>query len=369
MTRTARTVVLLLATVLAAACGGGQRTPMEVTVGVILPLQSGVGAAAASALRGAELAAEEVGAEGAVRLNLRTADDGGSFERAAQIFTRIAGETDAVAVIGAFTDSVAVSLSPLASRTKLLLISPGATGEVPYAGDFFFRTALPATLQGRALAEYALGAGLRRVSVMYDSNEYGTAVALAFVEEFVAGGGEVVAQRLFRDGTRDFERFVRAVRSERPQALVFAGYPDEGAAFFEQAAEAELVNLRVLAPDSFANEEAVREMAGRAHGMIVAAAFFRDNPVPAVRAFVRAYRGKFGHDPDPFAAQAYDAVRVVALALRKVGAADRTRLREAVATIRDYPGVTGTLTFDRFGNPAREVLLLRVDGSRLVVLP
>jgi branched-chain amino acid transport system substrate-binding protein len=360
-------VALLVAMVAAGCAGAGQRSPIDATVGVVLPLRSGVAAAAASALRGVQLAAEEINADGSIRVALETADDGGSPERAAQIFERIAGEPRTVAVIGALTDSVAVSLSPLASRTKTLLISPGATGEVPYAGDFFFRTALPATLQGRALADYALRSGLRRVSVIYDHNEYGTAVALAFVEAFVAGGGEVIGQRLFRDGTRDFERFVRALRTEEPQALLFAGYPDEGAAFFSQAAEAGL-SLRVLAPDSFANEEAVREMGGRAHGMVVTSAFFTDNPVPAVRAFVRAYREKFNLEPDQFAAQAHDALRVVAFGLKRVGTADRAKLRDAAAGIRDYPGVTGTMTFDRFGNPAREVLLLRVDGSRLVVL-
>jgi ABC-type branched-subunit amino acid transport system substrate-binding protein len=48
---------------------------------------------------------------------------------------------------------------------------------------------------------------------------------------------------------------------------------------------------------------------------------------------------------------------------------DRAKLREALASTHDYPGVTGTITFDRLGNPARDVQLLRVDGGRLVVLP
>jgi len=366
--------VALCVAVVAAACARPQQAAGPVRLGVLLPFDSGVAAAAASALRGAQLAADETRAEGEVRLELVVEDERGSPERATASFARMAEDGRLAAVVGGLTDSVAFALSPQASRRGLPVVSPGATGEVPYAGHYFFRTALPATLQGPALAQYALRRGWRRAGVMYDSNDYGTAVALSFVQAFRTGGGEVVGQRLYRDGTRDFARFVRAVHEERPEVLLLAGYPDEGNLFLEQAARAG-VRVPLLAPDSYANPEAVREAGGRAHGMVVAAAFFPDNPLPRVRAFVRQFQQRFGTAPDAFAAQGYDAVKVLAFALKRSaavrpdGTVDRQRLRNTLASLQDYPGVTGTLTFDRFGNPAREVLLLQVDRTALVVLP
>jgi branched-chain amino acid transport system substrate-binding protein len=343
-----------------------------VRVGLLLPLNSGVSAAAASALKGAQLAAEEVGAGGEFRLELLVEDDRGSAERALASFARMAEDGRVGAVVGGLTDSVAVALSPQASRRGLPVVSPGATGEVPYAGHYFFRTALPASLQGPALARYALRRGWR-AGVIYDSNDYGTGVALSFVRAVQEGGGVVVGQRLYRDGTRDFSRFVRAVQEEGPDVVLLAGYPDEGNLFLEQAGRAG-VRLSVLAPDSYANPEAVRAAGGWAHGMVVAAAFFPEDPLPRVRAFVRQYQQRFGSTPDAFAAQAYDAVKIVGFALKRAGAVrpdgrvDRERLRNALAALRDYPGVTGVLAFDRFGNPAREVLLLQVDRTTLRVL-
>lgn len=352
----------------------GTRGPAEVGVACLLPLTSGVAEAALSAQRGVQLAVEEVNAEGRIRMDLRISDDRGSLERAGALFAEAVASPRVAAVIGGFTDTVAIALSPAAFRAQVPLISPGATGEIPFAGNFFFRTALPASLQGQALAAFARRSGLRRVAVLHDTTEYGASVANSFVGAFLGpGGGSVTGQRRFQDGTRDFRPFLQAIRSENAQAVLFAGYPDEGRVFLAQAVEAGL-KLPVLAPDAFANPEVVTALGGAAEGLVVVSTFFPESTVPAVRGFVRAYRGKYGITPDAFAAQAYDAVKVLAFALKQIripptGPLDRTRVRNALAGLQDYPGVTGTLRFDPSGNAAREAMVLRVQGSRFVVVP
>lgn len=365
-----RTGVRLFLTLALLVTGCGRGGPVRVELQAILPLSSGVAEAAASALRGIQLAVEEINAEGRLQVDLTVADDRGSPERASALLVQAATRPRLAAVIGGLTDTVATALSPLAARTRVPLVSPGATGEIPYAGFYFFRTSLTSAAQGEALAGFALRTGLRRVSTMYDTNEYGTAVELAFVRAFRAGGGVIPGERTFRDGTRDFSRYVRALQTERPQALLFAGYPDEGQVFLTQVGQGG-VRILLLVPDSFAHPRVVRSL-GQTASLVVAASFFPESAVPVVGGFVRAYRAKFKEDPDPFAAQAYDAAKLVAAALRRAGvpeagALDRARVRDAIASTRDYPGVTGTLTFDRFGSLTREALLLQARGENLVV--
>ncbi|MDR5708315.1 MAG: ABC transporter substrate-binding protein [Armatimonadota bacterium] len=354
-------------------CQGAQG-PVGVEVACLLPLTSGVAEAALSAQRGVQLAVEEVNAEGRIRMELRISDDRGSFERAGALFTEAVASPRIAAVIGGFTDTVAIALSPAAVRAQVPLISPGATGEIPFAGNFFFRTALPAALQGQALAAFARRSGLRRVTVLHDTTEYGASVANSFVEAFLGpGGGSVTGQRRFQDGTRDFRSLLQAIRSENVQAVLFAGYPDEGKVFLAQTVETGL-RFVVLSPDAFANPEVVTALGKNAEGLVVTSAFFPESTIPAVRSFVRAYRGKYGVNPDAFAAQAYDAVKVLAFAIKQVripptGPLDRSRIRNALANVQDYPGVTGTLRFDRSGTAAREAMVLRVEGSRFVVAP
>lgn len=355
-------------------CGGSGSSPVTVRVGVILPTTSGVAAAAANALRGVQMAADEVNAERRVRLVLVVHDDGGSPQKAIELFQRLSADQGLAAGIGGLTDSVAVQLSAVASATQTPLLSPGATGPIPFAGQYFFRTSLPSSVQGKALAEYALGKGLNQASVVQDSNEYGAAVAEGFSQAMRAGGGVVLSQHLFTDGTRDFSSVVQALRRERPEAVLFAGYPDEGVIFVRQLAQAG-VDPPLLAPDSLASPEFAAALPGQR--MVVATLFFPDSPLPRVRSFVREFRSRYAQPPDAFAAQSYDAVKLLAVAVKRVGAGiyqsagrvDRAKLRDALAATQDYPGVTGTITFDRVGNPARDVQLLRVDGGRLVVLP
>lgn len=369
-----RWVLVLWVLLALAGCGGSSSSQVTVRVGVILPTTSGMAAAAASALRGAQMAADEVNAERRVRLVLVTHDDYGSPQKAIELFQRLSSDPAVAAVIGGLTDAVAVQLSAVASATQTPLLSPGATGPIPFAGQYFFRTSLPSSVQGKALAEYALSKGMRQASVVQDANEYGAAVAEGFSQAMRAGGGTVLSQHLFTDGTRDFSPVVRALQRERPDVILFAGYPDEGVIFVQQLAQ-EGVPRALLAPDSFASPELAAAVPRR--GMVVASVFFADSPVPRVRAFVREFRSRYGQSPDAFAAQAYDAVRLVAVAVKRLGPGayqsqdrvDRAKLRDALAATQDFPGVTGTITFDRLGNPARDVQLLRVDGGRLVVLP
>lgn len=356
------------------ACGQRAASPLTVRVGVILPLTSGVAAAASSALRGAQMAADDVNAERAVRLVLVTHDDAGSPQKAIDLFQRLSSDPGVAAVVGGLTDMVAVQLSSVAAATQTPLLSPGATGPIPFAGNYFFRTALPSPVQGKALAEHALAKGLRQASVVQDSNEYGTAVAEGFSQAMRAGGGVVLSQHLFTDGTRDFGGVVQALQRERPQVVLFAGYPDEGEVFVRQLAQSGL-RVPLLVPDSFASEEVAAALAGR--DAVVASVFFADSPFPRVRAFVREFRTRYGRAPDAFAAQAYDAVRLLAVAVKRLGTGvyrgpgqvDRAKLRDALTGLKDHPGVTGTITFDRLGNPARDVQLLRVDAGKLVLLP
>ena len=102
-------VGVLLAAVVA-GCGGSGSGPVTVRVGVILPLSSGVAAAASSALRGAEMAADEVKADRAVRLVLVTHDDGGSPQKAIDLFQRLSADPGVGAVVGGLTDAVAAQL-------------------------------------------------------------------------------------------------------------------------------------------------------------------------------------------------------------------------------------------------------------------
>jgi len=363
-------VLALAALLLLPACAGGLTTAADaLTLGVIIPQTSGTPAAARSVAEGAELAAAEINASRGIRgrrLALVTVDDRGTPEDAARLVEQLAAQ-GVVGIVGPVTDATVLAAAPAAERRRIVIISPGATVPLPYGGHFVFRTALPARTQAQALAAYlAEGLRIRRVAIVHDSNDYGTMVAQAFAEAVRARGLTITSRRLYRDGESDFARHVQGVVSERAQALFVAGYPDEATVLIRQV-RAAVRGLVIAGSDALYMEDTATWAGAAANDLHVPAGFVPDTPLPMVRGFVGAYRDRFGRVPDQFAAQAYDAVRIFAFALRRAGT-DREQIRDAVASLRRFPGVTGEVGFDRFGDPIRTVMITRLSGGRFVAV-
>ncbi len=333
-------------------------------VGLIVPLTSGVPAAARSVVEGAELAAEEVNAAGGVqsrRLTLATVDDHGVPEDAVRLFEQLAGQ-GVVGVVGPVTDAPTIAASAAAERLKVVLISPGATAVLPYGGHFVFRTALPAKTQAQALARYLTGdLRIQRIAIIHDSNEYGTSVAMAFAQAATARGATITSQRLYRDGDKDFTRHVKGTLEERAQLIFLAGYPDEGALVLRQFRSAGST-LTLAGSDALYSTDIPAWAGEAAEGLYVPAGFVPDTRLPVVRTFVTKYRTKYGREPSQYAAQAYDAVRLLVAVLRRAGD-QRAKIRDGIAGLNRFPGVTGDLSFDRWGDPVRDVTIARLKGG------
>jgi branched-chain amino acid transport system substrate-binding protein len=89
-----------------------------------------------------------------------------------------------------------------------------------------------------------------------------------------------------------------------------------------------------------------------------------DDPSPAVRQFVAAYRKKYGAEPDSIAALSYDATRLLADAIRRAGSTEGKRIRDALADTKDYSGVSGPITMDADRNPIKPAVVLKVERGR-----
>ncbi len=341
------------------------RAQDAVSIGVIAPLNSGVPAAARASVQGATLAAEEVNAAGGVgggSVSLIILDDRGSPDEAARHFEQLVAQK-AVAVIGPLTDATSMAVAPIAERAKVVVISPGATGTIPYGGSSFFRTALPAESQARALAEFVVRTKrTRRISIIQDGNEYGTLVALAFSQRIHALGGEVVGTRYYRDGDTAFERHATGAVADGADAVFIAGYPDEGAPILS-AVRARGVRAVMIGSDALYSTDLLYRAKDAANELYLPAGFIVTEPLPAIQKFVGAYRKRFNEPPDQYAAQAYDAVKLLVAAIRR-GGRDPSTVRASLHALRRFPGVTGEITFDRWGAPDRSVAIVQVQAGR-----
>lgn len=358
---------LLIGLFLLSACGGQSSSADAIRIGLIVPRSSDMPGIARAVSEGAELAVAEINEGRAIhgrRLTVLATDDQGNPHEAARLVAHLAAQ-NVVAILGPVTDGGVIAASPVAERERVVIISPGATGPLPYGGHFVFRTAVPARAQAQAMATFLVDRlRARRIAVVHDSNEYGSMVALAFEQAVRERHGVITSRRLYRNGEKDFTRHVRGALAERAQAVFVAGYPDEAAHLIRQARAAGR-ELIIAGSDALYSEDTATWAGAAANQVYVPAAFMPTVPLPLVRAFVGAYRKAYGRNPDQFAAQAYDGVKLIGVALRRAGT-DRERLRDAIAALRRVPGVTGELSFDARGDPIRDIIITRVSGGRFV---
>ena len=100
---------------------------------------------------------------------------------------------------------------------------------------------------------------------------------------------------------------------------------------------------------------------------VFADSFFVDSPDPAVRNFVERYQKRFQQPPTAFAAQAYEATRLVLDGILK-GATTGHTLREFLKNVKNAPGLIGPLTMNPAGYLERRYALIQVKNGRLVPL-
>jgi branched-chain amino acid transport system substrate-binding protein len=340
-----------------------------VSFGVLLPLTSGVPGAARAARQGVQMAADELngsGGSGGATISLLTEDDRGSPDVATRLFDRMA-ERKVVAVVGPLTDLAVSAVAPAAERAGIPLVSPGVTGAVPYAGSSVFRTSLPAQMQARVLAEFMLQSRrAKSVSLIHEGNDYGTTVAMAFAQRVKDLGGEIVGTRLYRDGETEFTRHANGVIADGADAVFIAGYPDEGARIMIVLRERGFRGP-ILGSDALYSNDLLEWAGDAAEGVFLPAAFVASEPLPRVQEFVGRYRRKYNQTPDHFAAQGYDAVKILGFAIRRGGSSPQS-IRGALQGLRRFPGATGDITFDRFGAPDRPVAIARVKGGAFEVV-
>ena len=92
--------------------------------------------------------------------------------------------------------------------------------------------------------------------------------------------------------------------------------------------------------------------------------FSNQSTDPQVVTFVQSYRKKYNQDPDAMVALGYDALRLLADAMKRAGTSDPAKVNEAIAATKDFPGVTGKITLDEHRNPNKPAVMLQVrDGK------
>jgi len=372
-------LVLCIALLLTSGCSTQQAAPgtqepaegtaedtVDVKVGTVGPLTGGAATYGLSVSNAVQIALEEANDNNeipGVNLVLISEDSEGDWSKAANAFSKLIDQDGVNVIIGAVLCSETAAGGPIVMDGEVPTISPISTATGLTEGNpYLFRNCLSDEVQASQLAEYAVTElGLKRFAILYTNNDYGVALKNAF-EATASEKAEVVAVEAFMDGDEHFRPQLTSIQQKEPDAVFVAGYYTEAAKIAQQAAE-QAMSIQILGADGFYSPVLVEIGQDAVEGATFTAGFFSADPNPVVQSFVARYTELFGEEPDMFAAQAYDAARIVIEAMKRNGT-DRQAIRDGLAETKDFPGITGLTSIDEEGDTLKEVLILKVvDGA------
>lgn len=344
------------------ARGGG-----EIVIGAAWPWEARGGQIMYG--KGLDLAVEELNAAGGVLgrpVKLLRLDDQESVDRGRIVAQELGRNPDVVAVIGHLHSYVTVSAAPIYDLSGLLLVSAtSTTPELTNKGyGRVFRTVFNDIEVGRQMAQYARDRGYRRSVIYYARNEYGRELANAFEEHLVAGGGQVVSRESFDPNLSAnpvaAEQTVNTWTNREFDAVFIAGQ-DAQAALLVKELRRRGIRVPVLGSDVLATPDFLKLGGEAVEGTVIATAFHDEAPDPEVQRFNAAFRKRYNTNPDVGAALGYDAVRVLAQAMREAQSAEPDKVAAAMRALRGFQGVTGAFSFDANGNlvgmPIRKIVV------------
>jgi branched-chain amino acid transport system substrate-binding protein len=370
----ASTLALLFASALFAGCGGSadaatQRTRStgDIVIGAAWPWE--LRGEQIHYGKGMDLAVEELNAAGGVLgrpLKLLRVDDQESVDRGRMIAQELGRNPDVVAVIGHLHSYVTVAAAPIYDLSGLVLVSATSTspGLTRLGYSRVFRTTFNDTDVGKQMAQYALDRGYRRVVIYYARDEYGRELANTFEEHAASKGAQVVSRESYDPNLSAnpvaAEQTVSTWKSWEFDAVFIAGR-DEQSALLIQELRRQGITVPVLGSDALATPAFLEKGGAAVEGTVIATAFHPDAPDAEVRRFNQAYKRRYGGKPDVGAALGYDALRVLAQAMREAQTTEPDKVAAAMHRLTDFRGVTGAFTFDEAGNlvgmPIRKIVV------------
>lgn len=353
--------------------GGGEvvvsATPDErVRLGAFMALTGDTAQYGISALNGLRMAVEEVNASGGVggrRVELIVQDTRSDAAETEVVVRRLAEESRVHALVGEVVSSRSLTAARVAQAEGVPMLTPSATSpDVTAVGDYVFRSCYTDTFQGAAIAHFAMSNlnALRAATLVDRDQRYSVELARIIREDFERHGGKVVAEQDYHDGAADFSVQLAEVGATKPDVIFIPGYYLEAGLLARQARDVG-IDVPLVGGDGW-DSPRLYEIGGQAlSGDFFSTHFSAEDTDPQVQRFVADYRRLFGAAPDSFAATAYDAARIMLAAVARASTLERRAVRDALAATRDFPGVTGTVTFNAERNAVKPVVVVRIGDN------
>ncbi len=350
------------------------RAEDPLSVALVYNLTGGMASIDRPGLSGALLAVEQVNARGGVlgrALKALVVDGKSDVQTLRQAVARTMETERPCAVVGLNDSTYAMAAAPPVMAAGVPLVTAGATwqGLPDLFGPNFFLAPFGDDDQARAMARFTVDTlGQKRVWMLSDlSHDFTRVLAANYRPVVTARGGEVLDEAQYASGEKTFAAQMAAFKAlpKEPGAVFISSVPPDAPVSVPALRAAGFAGP-VLSGDGFDTPLLDALPPAQAGTVYFATHVALDKDTPVVRDFVARYQERYGSPPDSgFAALGYDAVMLVASALERAGSPNPAALRQALGQTRDFPAVTGTITYPPGKRvPRKPVDIIRLENGR-----
>ncbi|MCL0107480.1 ABC transporter substrate-binding protein [Peptococcaceae bacterium] len=351
-------LVMLPAVLLGCGREEEQKAEETIKIGCVLSMSGALGAMGVKMADAVKMAVDEINAQGGIngkKIELLLEDDATDPVQSLSAVRKLHSVDGVNLMIAGMTSGAAKAIGPHLAENKILAISPSATSPLltgkPWR-DYFFRTVPSDAFQGRAMAELAANKNLNRIVIFVMNNPYGMGLGKAAQEALKEKGIEVLDFIKYDPAKLDYLTELTHIKALNPDGVIHVGYNDDGRIVYKQALDLGLDNITWIGSDGVYGT-GMLETEPSKEFMLRAVIGTRPAPPEGVKEyeeFKAAFREKYGTEPEVFCDTAYDAMKLLALAIERAGSTDTEAVSAALREIRDYPGASGTISFDEGGD-------------------
>jgi branched-chain amino acid transport system substrate-binding protein len=360
------------------AWGFGRKTVVK--VGINAPITGDIPKVGEGTKYAAQMWLEDIEKAGGIAVGgkkypveLVIEDNESKAESAVKANTKMITEDEVLVIVGPQSSKQAVPAGDVANNYETPMITPWSTNpDSTKDRPFVFRGCFLDPFQGPVLANFITEEfDFTKAAVLYDvASDYPKGLAEFFKEawEKIHGPDSVVAFESFTTKDTDFSSQLSKINKSDAQVLFTPQYYNEVALIVQQAHELGWTGP-IVGSDSWGSAETVTLCGKDCYGLFFSTHYAAAGAQGATKEFIERYEKKYGYTPDDVAALTWDSLRLVQAAIENSGkltgkiGSDRKAVRDALAQIKNFNGITGDMTFTEEGDPIKCAVIVRISDK------
>ena len=351
-----------------------------IKIGLNIPLTGDIPKVGEGSKFAAQMWLEDIKAAGGLKIagetymvELVIEDNESRAESAVKVNTKMITEDEVLVIVGPQSSKQAVPAGEVANNYKTPMVSPWSTNpNTTKDRPFVFRSCFLDPFQGPVAANFITEEfGFTKSAVLYDvASDYPKGLAEFFKAgwEDLHGPGSVVAFESFTTRDADFSSQLTKIIRSGAEVMFTPQYYNEVALIVQQAHELGW-DKPIVGSDSWGSAETVELCGKDCYGLFFSTHYAAAGATGATKVFIDRYRKKYGYVPDDVAALTWDTMRIVQEAIQSYGKItgnvkkDREGVRDALARIKEFDGITGKMTFTEDGDPIKCAVIVRISDK------